>query len=101
MTVRGLVAAIITGSYDYHNSIFPSLLDGLAQRVEFVGFIHRAAQRKVDYTNVVTRLQRDRLVNGSDHLAIGARAVLVEHSQIDDACAGGNSFESLAVRKAR
>ena len=93
----GWIAAVIACGYNHDNSVLPSLLDCLAKRIEFVALVDGAAQREVDHANVVARFQRDRLVDGGDHQAVGARAVGIEDAQVDDAGAGCDSFEGLGV----
>ena len=91
-----LIASIISRRHYHHDSIVPGHLDRLTQRIKLVRFIYRAAKRKIDHANVVLRFQRNRLVDGSDHLAVGGAAVRVKYSQVDDICPRGNSLESLA-----
>ena len=67
----------------------------MAEWVEFVGLVDRAAQRKIDHADVVFRFQSDRLVDGGDHHAVGAGAILVQNSQVDDVRARSDALESL------
>src|SRR4029077_19502986 len=71
----GLIASVVAGG-DYHDdAVLPGFFDRLAERIKFVTLIDGAAEREVDDANVVARFQRDRLIDGCDHNAIGRAAV--------------------------
>src|SRR5205807_9292040 len=100
VATRRLITSIISRRHYHHDSIVPGYLDRLTQWIKLVRFIYPAAKRKIDHANVVLRFQRNRLVDGSDHLAVGGAAVRVKYSQVDDICPCGSSLESLAEAQA-
>src|SRR6202035_1244292 len=59
--------------------------------------VDRTAQRKIDHSDVVQRLQRNGLPDGRNHSAIGARAVLIEDTKIDNVGLRRDAFKGSRI----
>ena len=82
--VRRRITSTVACSHYDHNACLPRSFHCLVDWIEGVAFEHRASERHIDHPDVVGALQRDRLFNGSDYLAVGAGTVLVQHAQVDE-----------------
>src|SRR5207302_10353679 len=76
-------AVVARGGDDYNSSV-PRLLHRLAQGIKSVALEDAAAQRKVNYPDVVLILQGNSLLNGRNNGAVGGRTVLAERPQVDE-----------------
>src|ERR1019366_905022 len=92
-----VVASPVARSNYHHNASLPGGFHCLAHRIERVALEHRTSQRHVNYTDVVGVFQRDRLLNGGDHLAVGARSVLIEYTQVDDVDVGSHTGKLCGI----
>src|SRR5205807_7791674 len=92
---RAVVAALVAGRGNHHNSRSPGSLDSLTEGIERIALVDLAAKRKVDHANVVGRFQADRGLDRPNHAAVGAGAVLIQHTQVNNVCIGCDSFECM------
>ena len=53
------------------------------------------AERKIDHANVVSLLQRDRLIDGRDHFRFPPVALRIQNAQIDDARIRRHAFQRV------
>src|SRR5581483_12367667 len=83
-----------------HNSALPGFLDGFAQRIQPVALVNGSAHREIDNPDVVCRLQRYGLVNGSDYHAISGGTIGIEDAQVQPPGSGRDALEGLAITKA-
>src|SRR6185369_5077944 len=97
IVVERVVAAVIAACYNHDDSSLPCGFNRFAKWIEFVTLYHRTTKRKIDDANVVEALKLDRTVDGRDYLAVGAGAIFVEHTQVDDASRRRNALERLEV----
>src|SRR5215813_6570862 len=84
LSAHAVVATIVTGGHDYHDSRFPRRFHRLAQRVEGIRLEYRPAQGQVHYANVVSVLKLDGALNGSNYLAVITGALTIQDAQVDD-----------------
>ena len=68
----------------HHDPCLPCGFHCLVHRIEGIALKHRPSQRDVHHADVVRALQRDGFLNRSDHAAVRARSVLVQHAQVDE-----------------
>ena len=88
-----IVATVVAGGDDDHDSGPPGAFDGLAQRIELVALVDRMAQREVHHPDVEPILELDRVVDRRDHVAHGSLTLVVQHAQIDEQRARCDSAE--------
>src|SRR6266705_1690393 len=86
---------------DYNNDArLPGCLDGLAKRVELVALKYRSAQRQIDDADVVGTFESYGCLNGGNHVAVSADAILIQRPQINEIRIGCNLFEGVEVLRA-
>ena len=96
----GVGTAVVAGGHHHHDASLPRLFHGQAKRIGLIGFIDRAAQREVDHPDVVLTLQGDGLLNTGNHVAVSAVAILIQHPDIDQVDARGNTLDGPIVSAA-
>ena len=69
----------------------------MAKRIECVALKHRTTQRQVQHTDVVGTFELYRRLDGGNHAAVCADAVLIEGTEINKIHIGGNPFECVEV----
>src|SRR5581483_4273585 len=97
LVAGGVVASLIAGGDYHHDSRLPRRFHGLAERVVSVTLEHLPSEREVDHPDVVGVLQLDGGLEGIDYLAVAARTVLIEDTQVDEVHIGGNAFDREPV----
>ena len=94
LLAEAVVATHVAGRCDNHDSSLPRRLSCLAERIQAVRLEYRTSERQVDHADVVLSLQLDRATDSRNHSAIGAAAIGVEHSQVDDVGIGRHAVEA-------
>ena len=93
-------AATVASCHDYDQSSLPRRFHCLAERILRVAFKYRPSQRQVNDTNAVCIFEGDCTLQGRDHVGILSSAIHVEHLQINQLDARGNTVNFRRIAQA-
>src|SRR5579883_7302 len=92
-----VVASLVAGCDDNHDTRIPGLLDGLAERVQFITFIDGPSQRQINNADIVLALQLNRTLDTRNHGAVCRRSIVVQNPKTNDIDVGSNAPDGVIV----